>query len=269
MRLLCNCSANHSICMNPGKNSIGSEKKCVVCGENCGRSTLLDLFSGAGGAAYGYRKAGFCVLGIDTKFQPHYAGCKFHQADAFDYLRDHGREFDVIHASPPCQAYSSMRKGRWQERQHPDLIAPIRELIHKFGKPFVIENVYGAPLINFPLILCGTMFDLQTKSGSQLRRHRIFETSIYLGFVPPCRHTNGSAIGVYGGGQHPERRRPNTIGVWGNSGGSSNRDGLLQFGTQDRRDAMGIDWMTGNELSQAIPPAYTLWIGNQLMKVLK
>lgn len=84
-----------------------------------------------------------------------------------------------------------------------------------------------------------------------------------------CQHNNGSVIGVYGGGQNPARKRPATIGVWGHAGGSSNRDNLIQFGTQDRRDAMGIDWMTGKELSEAIPPAYTEFIGRCLIESMK
>lgn len=124
-----------------------------------------------------------------------------------------------------------------------------------------------------PVMLCGSMFGLETRFGSQLRRHRLFETSFPISYVPECNHKKGSVIGVYGGGQHPGRRYhrddagelvaqrkriPATITVTGNSGGSSNRDGIAMFGTQDRRDAMGIQWMSGKELSQAIPPAYTL-----------
>lgn len=206
---------------------------------------------------------GFEITGIDIKPQPHYP-FQFIQADALEYLRDHGHEYDYIHTSPPCQRYSTMTRGRWQDRidNHPDLIAPTRELLIRTGKPYDIENVPGARhlLIN-PIMLCGTMFGLQTRHGSQLRRHRFFELS--WGFIPTptCNHNKAFAIGVYGGGQHPGRRKvPATIGVWGHAGGSSNRDNLQQFTTQDRRDAMGIDWTTGAELSEAIPPAYTEYI---------
>jgi len=230
---------------------------------------LLDLFSGAGGCSVGYHRAGFEVVGVDLNPQPRYP-FEFHQADALGYLREHGAEFDVIHASPPCQRFSAMGK-LWPEREHPDLLTPCRELLKASGRPYVIENVPGAPLID-PIMLCGTMFGLQTKHGSQLRRHRLFETSPALGVLtPPCNHAkNASVIGVYGGGQHPQRRRiPNTIGVYVHSGGSSQRDCLdfSCFTVNDRRDAMGIDWMTGNELSQAIPPAYTEWIGKALLEV--
>lgn len=225
---------------------------------------LLDLFSGAGGASMGYYRAGFDVEGVDIKPQPHYP-FKFHLADALTYLLD---DFDCYHASPPCQRYSTMTNGRWKDRLmgHPDLISPVRERLKTTGKPYVIENVEGAAklLIN-PVKLCGTMFGLGTKEGNQLRRHRYFECS---GFSVPaltCKHNNGSAIGVYGGGQNPSRRKPATIGVWGHAGGSSSRDGLVQFGTDARREAMGIDWMSGKELSQAIPPDYTYYIGLYLL----
>ena len=226
------------------------------------------MFCGAGGAGMGYHRAGFEVVGVDINPQPHYP-FEFIQGDALEYLAAHGHEFDVIHASPPCQAFSTMTKGRWQDRigDHPKLIEPVRELLKFTRKPFVIENVEGArrELIT-PFLLCGTMFGLQTKAGSQLRRHRYFEYSLGFIWTPSYQHNSGSAIGVYGGGQNPARKKPATIGVWGHVGGSSTRDGIAQFGTQDRRDAMGIDWMTGKELSEAIPPAYTEYIGRYLMR---
>ena len=205
---------------------------------------LLDLYCKAGGCSMGYSHAGFEVVGVDIEPQPRYP-FEFVQADAIEYVTAHGHEFDAIHASPPCQRYSTMTKGRWQDRviEHPDLIAPTREALKVVGKPYSLENVEGArkELVN-PVMLCGTMFDLKTKGGSQLRRHRYFELSFPINFlVPPCQHLKGSVIGVYGGGQNPARKIPATIGVWGHAGGSSQRDGLVQFGTKDRCDAMGID----------------------------
>jgi len=230
---------------------------------------LLDLFSGAGGATKGYQKAGFYVVGVDIKPQPHYCGDEFYQADALTFPLE---GFDAYHASPPCQKFSTMTNGRWQDRlsNHPDLIIPTRERLKATRKPYVIENVEGAAkyLIN-PIKLCGTMFGLQTKEGNQLRRHRYFECSNFFIITMSCNHNKGSAIGVYGGGQHPLRRKPATIGVWGHAGGSSNRDGLIQFGTDARREAMGIDWMSGKELSEAIPPAYTEYIGKYLIKEVR
>lgn len=241
---------------------------------------LLDLFCGAGGAAMGYHRAGFEVVGVDIQPQKHYP-FEFHQADAMTYPLE---GFDAIHASPPCQAFSSMRKGRWSERRHPDYIAPLRNRFNALSIPYVIENVVGAPL-KASILLCGTMFGLGTVEGSQLRRHRYFECKPPIFFVNPCSHNGYAAIGVYGGGQHPQRRynainrkvrvpdgceyvRPATIGVSGNSGGKSTRDGLDHYGLEKRKEAMQIDWMNGDELSEAIPPAYTEFIGKQLMEAL-
>lgn len=232
---------------------------------------LLDLFCCAGGATKGYQRAGFHVTGVDIEPQPHYCGDRFIQGDALEYLAAHGHEYDAIHASPPCQEYSAMRKGRWQDRQHPDLIGPVRELLKQTGKPYIIENVEGAPL-KYSIFLCGTMFGLQTPEGSQLRRHRLFETSfpirVQFGEKLYCRHNNGSAIGVYGGGRDVARRRPATIGVWGHAGGASQRDGLDHYGIDARRQVMGIDWTNGDELSEAIPPAYTEFLGKHLMAAI-
>lgn len=248
---------------------------------------ILDTYCCAGGCSEGYRQAGFEPYGIDIKLQPHYP-FPFLQMDALEALdklikgesltfsNDESlslSDFAAIHASPPCQHDSVMTKGRWKNRikNHPDLIKPTHDLLIKTDKPYIIENVAGAKdkLIN-PIMLCGTMFGLQTKAGSQLRRHRYFEIPWFNGLTPSCAHNKSSAIGVYGGGQNPDRKRvPTTIGVWGHSGGTSNRDNLIQFGIQDRKDAMGIDWTNGDELSEAIPPAYTRFIGEFLFKVVR
>src|SRR5262245_17239275 len=211
---------------------------------------LLDLFCGAGGAAMGYHRAGFDeIVGVDIKPQPRYP-FTFVQGDALEYVKAHGEEFDAIHASPPCQAFSSMTRGRWKDRKHPNYIATVRELLGETGRPWVIENVPGSPLYTMQTMqLCGTQFSLQTSEGSQLRRHRWFESPFIFSLMPPCTHNDGSAIGVYGGGQHPQRRRPATIGVWGNSGGYLKRDDLHHYGIEARREAMGIEWMNGSELS--------------------
>lgn len=231
---------------------------------------LLDLFCGAGGAAMGYYQAGFTdIVGVDIEPQKRYP-FELVRADAFRYLENlilsgEIEAFDFIHASPKCQRDSQMSR-RWN-KQHPDQITPIRQLLIKSGRPYIIENVPNAQLVN-PIVLCGTMFNLQTRYSNQLRRHRLFESSLPIVCNLKCNHNNGSAIGVHGGGQHPDRRRPVTIGVYGNSGGSSKRDNLVGFSTQDRRDAMGINWMSRDELSQAIPPAYTKWIGEQILSQL-
>lgn len=211
------------------------------------RLRLLDLFCGAGGAAVGYHRAGFEVVGVDIKPQPHYP-FEFHRADALEYPLD---DFDAIHASPPCQAYSAMTKKWGRSADHPDLIARVRDQLEATGRPYVIENVEGAPLWN-PLMLCGTMFDL--RSGEyRLRRHRLFEAGggFTLDWAPaPCAHL-GPALPVYG-----------------HAGGRSKRDGLTFPGTDAWREGMGIDWMTGGEMAEAIPPVYTEWIGSCLMRLL-
>ena len=221
---------------------------------------LLDLFCGAGGAAMGYHRAGFEVVGVDVAFQKHYP-FEFHQADALEYMAEHGREFDVIHASPPCQAFTSL-KTMWNAKEHADLVGPTRAALEKIGKDYIIENVVGAPLIA-PFMLCGTMFGLGV-GKAELRRHRLFEATFEVGLLTPCAHgLRANVIGVYGGHGRDRRR---TVGVYGGAGGHSKRDrGIQEYNTAERAEAMGIDWMTGAELSQAIPPAYTEWIGKQLL----
>lgn len=210
---------------------------------------LLDLFCGAGGAGMGYHRAGFEVVGVDINPQKHYP-FEFHCADAFEFLAHHGHEFDVIHASPPCQAFTDLKKMH-NAKQHNDLLTPMRKTLEASGKPYIIENVEGAPMHRY-LVLCGTMFELGTEQA-ELRRHRRFEVRPYIAPVEPCRHgRKGRVIGVYGGHGRDRRRTVNT----------------QDFSTDERREAMGIDWMNGQELSQAIPPAYTEWIGRQLILYL-
>lgn len=229
---------------------------------------LLDLYCGAGGASMGYSRAGFEVTGVDIDPQPNYP-FTFIQGDAVEYCLAHGHGFDAIHASPPCQKYSLMSKGRWKNKDHPDLIATTREAILKTGRPYIIENVSGAraELIN-PFMLCGTMFQLKSDAGNQLYRHRYFESDIIWPLVPPCQHDRFSAVGVYGGGQHPKRKFMPPVGVYGSTGGSSKRDNKKGFGINARRQAMGIDWMTNQELNESIPPAYTQFIGEKLKEIL-
>jgi hypothetical protein len=130
---------------------------------------LLDMFCGAGGCSMGYLRAGFEVTGVDLHPQPHYP-FRFIQADAIAYCRKHGHEYDVIHASPPCQAYSITKNLKTAKTSHPDLVAATRAALIRTRKPYVIENVPGSPLIN-PLMLCGSMF------GLGVIRHRLFESS--------------------------------------------------------------------------------------------
>ena len=216
---------------------------------------LLDTFSGAGGCTKGYQRAGFYVVGVDIAPQPHYCGDEFHQGDALEYIQAHGHEFDVIHASPPCQRFSVMTK-RWGDSTastHLNLIPATRAALKQTGKPYIIENVEGAraELVR-PTMLCGTMFGLELADGSQLRRHRYFECwGFELGLTSPCWHNNVQSVLVAG-----------------HAGGKSTRDGRVFHTTEQRREVMGINWMTGTELVESIPPDYTEWIGKRLLEVL-
>jgi DNA (cytosine-5)-methyltransferase 1 len=213
------------------------------------RPRLLDLFCGAGGAARGYQLAGFHVTGVDNKPQPHYVGDKFVQADALEFCREHAGEFDAIHASPPCQGYS-MAKNNGSGRTHAKLIEPTRDLLIECGKPYVIENVELSPLRSTAVRLCGATFGLGY-DGWDLPRHRLFECSFGV-LTPPCQHKRGRTIGIYGGGTNGWHMKN-----WGRC-----------FKIDELRTAIGIDWMTRKELNEAIPPAYTQFIGAQLMRVV-
>lgn len=205
------------------------------------------MFCGAGGAAVGYHRAGFVVVGVDHEPQPHYP-FEFHLADAIEFGAERGHEFDAVHASPPCQAYSISRNTGCH-RDAPRLIEPVRALLVKLGRVYVIENVYGAPLEN-AIVVCGASFGLGV-SGFDLCRHRYFESNILL-LSMTCQHKRGRTIGVYGNGTNSWHRK--------------------KFGrcvtAEELRSAMGIDWMTRRELTQAIPPAYTEYIGRQIIVAL-
>lgn len=229
------------------------------------RPLLLDLFCGAGGAAMGYHRAGFDVIGVDVNPQPRYP-FEFVQADVFEYVARVGwAGVDAIHASPPCQAHSVLRRANIGA-EYVDLIPATRDALIASGLPYVIENVPGAPLRD-PVVLCGSMFDLWALSGDgercprmmrQLRRHRLFESNVSL-VAPKCAHV-GEAIGVYGGG--PVGRYTFENGAKKDRYG---RRGGYQGTIEEKRTAMGIHWMTAREINQSIPPAYTLHIGRKLI----
>ena len=205
------------------------------------RPQLLDLFCGAGGAAMGYHRAGFDVTGVDIKRQPHFP-FKFLHLDVFEYLyrASNLTGFDAIHASPPCQLYSEAGKLHRVRQDHPDLIGPTRHALEETGLPWVIENVPNAPL-RVDLELCGSMF------GLAIRRHRWFEANFPLR-KPHAPHNHSALYDPWHG---PGR-------------------------TADKfRAAMGIDWMPiaggrnkPGSVDLAIPPAYTEWIGKQLLEVV-
>lgn len=217
------------------------------------RPRLLDLFCGGGGAATGYARAGFEVVGVDLVNQPHYP-FEFIQADALTYLHCCPKPgFDAIHASPPCQHWTAYKRRPDHVKPAPDLIAPTRALLRRVGLPFVIENVRGAPL-DEPAMLCGSMFD----PPLDVQRHRYFEWAGFnwLGGPLYCRHKLWAPRFPAATNRKPNSRRTVEIGVW-----------RIPLETQKR--AMGVDWgVTLEELSQMIPPAYTELIGLQLRKHL-
>lgn len=210
----------------------------------------------------GYNQAGFEVVGVDKYPKPRYpfpfilgdaidvlmrmiVGEKFTASDGNEYGLD---DFVAIHASPPCQRYSNATPT-WARANHPDLIGKTRDVLVQSGKPYIIENVPGAPLEGNVIMLCGTYF------GLKVYRHRFFETSFFLlqpSHVPHHDNLRGSGRGV---------SRKGFMTVTGNGGGGG-------VTLKMKQSAIGIDWMTNAELSQAIPPAYTRWIGEQLVSIL-
>ncbi len=217
--------------------------------EEPAKPRLLDLFCCAGGAGAGYARAGFEVVGVDIDPQPNYP-FEFIQSDALKLPRDFLESFDAVHASPPCQSYSDLAKRNGNGHMWPRLIEPARKLLRSLGVPFIMENVEGAPLIN-PVVLCGTMFP-------QLRviRHRLFESNVPL-VVPahgkhPLVFTHDKRKAHYG------KLDQNRSFVQVTGGGNCT--------IRNARTAMGIDWMTKNELNESIPPAYTEYLGRQLIQ---
>jgi DNA (cytosine-5)-methyltransferase 1 len=212
------------------------------------RPRLLDLFCCAGGAGTGYFRAGFDVLGVDLNPQPNYPFA-FIQTDALNLDPKFISTFDAIHASPPCQSYSDLAKRNGNADAWPRLIDPIREVLERSGLPYIIENVEGAPLRN-PTVLCGTMF-----KGLRVIRHRLFETNFPI--LTP-KH-----------GPHPKvhtfDKRKAHFGKTNDMVDFVQVTGGGNCTIAAARDAMGIDWMTKNELNEAIPPAYTRFIGKQLL----
>lgn len=221
------------------------------------RPLLVDLFCKAGGASVGYHRAGFEVVGVDVEPQPNYP-FTFIKSDALLFLQEEDlSDFDAIAASPPCQKFSTI-SGK-HRKNHKNLIKPLRPLLEKTGLPYVIENVPGAPLVD-PVKLCGEMF------GLRVVRHRWFEVNWALEQPPHPKH-KGRTVGaqrrsrgskmLYAG--DPEAYY---FAVYGQTLGP------YKGSLQDWRSAMGIDWMEAHELSQAIPPAYTEWIGGKLLRTL-
>lgn len=211
------------------------------------RPRLLDLFCCAGGAAMGYDRAGFEVVGVDIDPQPRYP-FEFIQSDALALDSAFLASFDAIHASPPCQSYSDLAKRNGNAHMWPRLVEPVREMLRSTGLPYIIENVEGAPLED-PVVLCGTMFP-----PLRVIRHRLFESNVNLEVPPHGKHPL-----VF---THDKRKRhygqldQDTSFVQVTGGGNCS--------IVNAKDAMGIEWMTKNELNESIPPAYTEFLGVQL-----
>lgn len=245
------------------------------------RLKALDLFCGAGGASMGLHRAGFDVTGVDIRPQPRYPFA-FHQADALAFPLE---GFDFIWASPPCQAFTALRHMP-TAKEHPNLIPETRARLIGVGASYCIENVPGAPLgdAGHLIMLCGTMFGLQTADGrAELRRHRLFEASFSIALRPACQHGMVPLDG------HVRDRCRKVLTVVGhtpvdNTGGrrraititghtpqtNTVRNRVREtFTTQQAREAMDIDWMPMSALSQAIPPAYSEWIGRQVIAQLE
>lgn len=220
---------------------------------------ILDLFCGAGGAAVGYHRAGFDVVGVDIRRQPNYP-FEFIQADVVEWFRPERLDgFIAVHASPPCLRYSSVTRLFHDQSSYIDFIPILRQQLEATGLPYLIENVMGSPLIH-PAKLCGSTFGLGAfcRDGQwrQLRRHRLWETSFPI-WRSECAHV-GEPIGVYGKGG----------GIATTVHGGGTRMGY-KGNRKEASEAMGIDWMSTRELSNAVPPSYTHWLGDQLMIQLK
>lgn len=194
----------------------------------------LDMYCGAGGCSAGYSRAGFEMTGVDIRPQPRYP-FRFIQGDALEYVAEHGQEYDVIFASPPCQHYANVTRWRGHQTDHPDLIAPTRTLLEQTGLPWVIENVRTSA-IRADFMICGTTV------GLPIRRHRHFETN-WSGLVmtQPCQHRPTDYAFDHGG------KQPESV----------------------YRDAMGCQWMTVDESREAIPPAYCELVGARLLEHLR
>lgn len=207
---------------------------------------LLDLYCCQGGAAAGYYEAGFTtIVGVDINPQPHYP-YDFVQADALTYFEDNNEQFDAFHASPPCQAFVALSKLN-AANPHKDFLTPTIERFSKIIRPYVIENVMSAPM-NHNLMLCGSSF------GLQVRRHRKFLSNVFIP-QPLCDHRGqGTPIGVYG------KFTRNKGYLYGRQAHNK----------EEASTAMGgLPWMTCKGIAEAIPPAYTAYIGRYLIEHLK
>ncbi len=260
------------------------------------RPLAIDGYCGQGGASWGLYLAGFDVIGIDKRRQPRHPAFhkaeyakhfRFVEADFLEYVIEKSASF--IHASPPCQKFTALRHMPTHRKDHPDLISATREKLAASGIPWSIENVLEAPLgaSGHLIVLCGTMFGLQTANGAaELRRHRLFETSFSIPLRPACQHGQ-TPLGVYGGHVRDRCRRVLTvvgytpvdnggrgkgarrsISITGHTAQTNlDRNRVRQtFTNQQAREAMQAPWMSMAGLSQAIPPVYMQFIAKQFLE---
>lgn len=212
---------------------------------------LLDICCGVGGATRGYQLAGYRVVGVDLEAQPDYCGDDFVQGDGIAFLEQHGHKFDAIHASWPCQASTALTKGTNKGRTYPQLIPAGRVAMKATGRPWVIENVAGAP-IRKDLMLCGETF------GLGVLRHRFFE---FADGVQPPTVTHKPHRGRVQGWRHGQYFDGPYLAVYGEGGGKGS--------VEQWQDAMGIHWTTDRKaIAEAIPPAYALAIAPHLWMTL-
>lgn len=212
---------------------------------------MLDLFCCAGGAAVGYSRAGFEVVGVDITPQPNYP-FEFILADALSLDANFIDSFDAVHASPPCQSYSDLAKRNANGDMWPRLIEPVREMLLRSGLPYIIENVDNAPLLN-AVTLCGTMFP-----GLRVLRHRLFEANFEI--IPPPHKKHPKV--------HTFDRRKSHFGQTDEWKDFVQVTGGGNCTLAAARDAMGISWMSKSEINEAIPPAYTQFVGETLLSQL-
>lgn len=222
--------------------------------KTCGHyPRVLDLYCGAGGATHGYQQVGFTVTGVDVVYRNEYCGDEFIHGGALKFVNRYGRDFDFIHASPPCQAHSTLTKGTNAGNRYPDLIPQTREALKSTGVPYVLENVVSSPLRD-DLTLCGEMFRLAVV------RHRRFEfDDVTLPWIPSVAEPIHR--GPVSGYNHGEYRDGPYFQVYGDGGGK---------GTIEQwQDAMGIHWTkVRDHIAQAIPPKYTWYIGYHVARMI-
>lgn len=215
---------------------------------------VLAAYSGVGGDTFGYQAAGFHVTGIDLQPQPRYCGNDFHQGDAVQFIREHGHEFDLIHAGPPCQHDCTLTAGTNAGKfQYPDLLEPTREALESTGRPYIIEQPPGraSKRMRIDVTLCGEMF------GLGVIRHRNFELGGWSTAKPKHLPHRGRVAGM----RHGQWYEGPYYAVYGEGGGKGT--------VAEWQKAMGITWTdVRKEIAEAIPPAYGQWLGEAFLSHL-